>query len=244
VYATTVETPVLLVGTAHVIDLAAPLRATLSGRDLQGIAVELDPERAQALLRPPPEGGRAAGEVPFQLRLWALLQRRLGEDLGAGAGDEMRTAAKLATEWGLPLFLIDDPIRETLARLLGSLSFRERVRLLLGGVLGLFLPSRVIEDQIGEYTRAPGAFLEEMRTEYPGVTRVLLDDRNEHMAERLRDLRAKGFLRVAAIVGDAHLPGLAHSLRARGIPVEEVPFATLRGAGSATAPSVGSAAPG
>jgi pheromone shutdown protein TraB len=242
-YASTAEAPVLLVGTAHVIDLAAPLRAALTGRNLQGIAVELDTERAQALLRPPAAGSEKAGEVPLQLRIWAMLQRRLGEDLGAGAGDEMRTAAQLAHEWGLPLFLIDDPIRETLARLMASLSFKERVRLLLGGVLGLFIPSRVIETQIGEYTAQPTEFLEEMRTEFPGVTRILLDDRNAHMADRLRELRTKGFVRVAAIVGDAHRPGLAQSLRDRGVPVEEVPFSELRGA-RATAPSAGSPSPG
>jgi pheromone shutdown protein TraB len=241
VYSTTAESPVLLVGTAHVIDLSGPLRRVLSDRQLQGIAVELDAERAHALLRDAEPANGPPANVPFQLRLWAMLQRRLGEDLGAGAGDEMKTAAELAKEWGLPLFLIDDPIRETLAHLMGSLSFRERIRLLVGGILGLFIPSRVIENQIGEYTESPGAFLEEMRSEFPGVTRVLLDDRNVHMAARLRSLREKGYFRVAAVIGDAHLPGLANSLKQQGVPVEVVPFSELR---KLTTPSAGSPATG
>ncbi len=227
-YASSTEAPVLVVGTAHVIDLAAPLRALLDGRDLQGIAIELDHDRARSLLGPEPAGGRGRpGEVPFFLRLWSVVQRRLGEDLGAGAGAEMRTAAALATEWGIPLLLIDDPVRETVVRLFRSLSFRERLGLLAGGLIGLVVPARVVRAQIGEYARAPEGFLEELRHQYPGVARVLLDDRNEHMADRLAGLRRQGFGRMAAVVGDAHLPGLAQALRRRGIPVETVPFGTL-----------------
>ena len=55
----------------------------------------------------------------------------------------MRTAARVSKERNLPLFLIDDPIRQTLARLIRAMSFRERVLLLFGGVLGLVIPAGV-----------------------------------------------------------------------------------------------------
>jgi pheromone shutdown protein TraB len=239
VYASTTQSPILLVGTAHVVDLAEPLQRTLSGRALQGIAIELDQERLQHLLSEGALGpGRSGG--PFFLRLWAAIQRRLGEELGTGAGAEMRAAATLAKDWKLPLFLIDDPIRETLAQLLRSLSVQERLRLIFGSVAGLFIPSRMIRRQIGEYSKHPGELLEEMRTQFPGVTRVLLDARNEHMAERLARIRLQGCGRLAAVVGDAHLPGLASALRRRGVPVETVAFAQLLAIG----PSTGSVPPG
>ena len=79
------ERPVLLVGTAHVVDLAAPLRRVLTGRELQGIALELDSERLEALLHGPGEGGRRSG-APFFVRLWGLIQQRLGQEIGAGPG--------------------------------------------------------------------------------------------------------------------------------------------------------------
>lgn len=229
-WSSTLEAPVLLIGAAHVVDLRAPLRELLGTRPLDAVALELDAERAAVLLRPAgaPEGGRGGG--PIFLRLWALLQRRLGREIGGGsAGAEMRAAAEVAGERRLPLLLIDDPIRETLARLLRSLSARERVALLLGSVVGLFLPSRFVSRQIGEYTEAPGDYLDEVRKAYPSVARVLLDDRNEHMAERLADARRRGFGRVAAVVGDAHVPGLAAALARRGIPAETVPLARLLG---------------
>ena len=139
-YSSTLEAPVLLLGAAHVVDLEGPIRSTLQGRTLDAIAVELDDERARALLT---EGtpGRPGGGGPFFLRLWAVVQRRLGGEFGAGiAGAEMRSAATLAKERGIPLLLIDDPIRETVAHLIGSLSFRERILLVVGSIVGLVNP--------------------------------------------------------------------------------------------------------
>jgi pheromone shutdown protein TraB len=104
---------------------------------------------------------------------------------------------------------------------------RERVQLLVGGVAGLAVPSRMVERHLERYNEAPGDYLDEIRRAFPGVARVLLDERNEHMADRLGSLRASGFGRIAAVVGDAHLPGLADALRRRGIPVETVSLGEL-----------------
>ncbi len=237
-YGSTAQAPVLLLGSAHVIDLAEPIRRRLSGRVLDGIALELDGERAAALLEPA-SGPRGGGGVPLVARLWSILQRRLGAELGGGApGEEMKVAAAIAKERSLPVFLIDDPIRATLANLLTSLSVRERVTILVGAVVGLFVPSRVVAREVDRYAEDPAEFAAELRRASPTLARVLLDDRNEHMAERLASLRARGYGRIAAVVGDAHVPGLAEALRRRGVPVETVGFRDLR---SATAPSPSSA---
>ncbi|MCI4349872.1 MAG: TraB domain-containing protein [Thermoplasmata archaeon] len=229
-YSSTTEAPILLIGSAHVVDLDRPMRALLGERVLDAIAVELDEERAAKILaeHAPAERGSGRGQ-PLFVRLWGLLQKRLGEQLGGGiAGAEMRTASRLSQERNLPLFLIDDPIRETLQRLLRSMSVKERFSLLLGGILGLFVPSRLVAEKIDQYAEAPNEYLDEIRRAFPGVARVLLDERNEHMADRLRELRGRGFGRVAVIVGDAHLPGLREALGRRGILVETVSLAQMR----------------
>ena len=238
-YARTTEGPVLLIGAAHVVDLERPIRAALEDRVLDAIAVELDVERAAAVLGPLPNAAPAGRRrAPFFLQLWAMIQRRLGERIGAGsAGAEMRTAARLAQERGIPLLLIADPIRETLGRLVRSLTLRERVSLLIGSIVGLLIPPRVVEREIDRYTDTPDQYLEQVRSEYPTVARVLLDDRNDHMARRLATMRAEGYGRIAAVVGDAHVMGLAEALRRRAVPVETLGFRELRGL---TGPSAGS----
>lgn len=234
-YARTNEEPVLLLGTAHVVDLAEPIRRTLRDRVLDGIAVELDPERAQALLNPAPNGPGRPRNVPMMARLWSLLQRRLGAELGAGAGNEMKVAAGVAHDRGVPLFLIDDPLRATLGALLASMPVRERVTLLVGAVVGLFVPAKVVTREMDRYAEDPEEYAAGLRQASPTLAKVLLDDRNEHMADRLASIRARGYGRVAAVVGDAHLPGLTAALRRRGVPVESVGFRALRA--EATAPS-------
>ena len=233
-YARTDEAPVLLLGAAHVVDLAHPLRKVLEERVLDGVAVELDAERAAALLAPVRPSSRGSG-APLFARLWGSLQRRLGAEIGGGApGDEMKVAALVARERNLPLFLIDDPIRTTLLNLVRTMPFKERVLLLASAVIGLFVPARVVVREMDRYTASPEEYTEELRTATPTVAKVLLDDRNEHMATRLAELRGRGYGRIAAVVGDAHLPGLAAALKRRGVPVEAISFRELR---APTAPS-------
>ncbi len=227
-WTSTAEAPILLVGAAHVVDLEPALRRLLRDRPLDGVAVELDDERARALLAPPETAPGRRGRVPVVLRLWGHLQRRLGEEMGGGvAGAEMVVAARIAQERGVPLLLIDDPIRETLPKLLGSLSLRERLSLVVGSIVGLFVPARLVQRQLDRYNEAPAPFLEEVRSAYPGLARVLIDDRNEHMARRLGEARGRGVGRIAAVVGDAHVPGLVAALARRGIPTEAVPLREL-----------------
>ena len=229
-YSRTTESPVLLIGAAHVVDLAAPLRRVLEGRPLDGVAVELDPERATALFDP--EGVRRSSKgAPLFARIWALLQRRLGEEIGGGLpGDEMKTAATVARERGLPVFLIDDPIRGTLVRLVRSMPIRERLTLLLSAFVALFVPARIVEREMDRYVEAPEAYAAQLHEASPTLARVLLDERNEHMADRLKRIREQGYGRIAAVVGDAHLPGLRKALGRRGIPSEAIPFRDLRAA--------------
>jgi pheromone shutdown protein TraB len=235
-YARTTEAPILLLGAAHVVDLADPLRRVLGERTLDGVAVELDAERAEALFRPEGELRRRA-QGPLFARLWSLIQRRLGSEIGGGVpGAEMKAAARYARERQLPLFLIDDPIRATLVSLVRSLPVKERVGLLIGAFVGLFVPARVVEREMDRYVESPEEYAAELRRASPTLARVLIDDRNEHMAERLRQLRGSGYGRIAVVVGDAHLPGLKSALRARGIPAESISFGELRGT-TASAPS-------
>jgi pheromone shutdown protein TraB len=219
---------ILLLGSAHVIDLSGPIRERLNALPLQAVALELDPQRAAVLEE---HSGTAPGKRPAGpplIRLWGMLQRRLGAELGQGAGGEMRAAARFAREKHLPVFLIDDPFNLTIRRLLGSLSPYERVRLLAGAVLGLVIPARVVKGELDHYSETPTDYTDQIRAGFPTVARVLIDERNEHMATRLEEMWRRGLRHIAVVVGDAHVPGLAEELRKRQLPVETVSLGQLR----------------
>lgn len=219
---------ILLIGSAHVVDLSVPIRERLAAVPLQAVALELDAERAAVLEEPSGIPAKRRPSVPPLIRLWGMLQRRLGAQLGQGAGGEMRAAARFARERQLPIFLIDDPFALTVRRLLGSLSPSERLRLIAGAVLGLVIPARTVKRELDNYTQAPTEYTDEIRNAFPTVARVLIDERNDHMAARLEEMWRQGLHRVAVVVGDAHVSGLAEALRKRQLPVETVSLGELR----------------
>jgi pheromone shutdown protein TraB len=219
---------IVLLGSAHVVDLSGPIRERLGALPLQAVALELDAQRAAVLEGPVGARSRKRGSVPILIRFWGVLQRRLGAELGQGAGGEMRAAAQFAKEKNVPVFLIDDPFNLTVRRLLGSLSPSERVRLLLGAVLGLVIPARAVKRELDHYSEAPTDYTDQIRTTFPSVARVLIDERNEHMAGRIEEMWRRGIRQIAVVVGDAHVPGLAQELRKRQLPVETVSLGQLR----------------
>jgi pheromone shutdown protein TraB len=235
--------PVLLVGVAHVLDLDADLDRALGDFAPAAVAIELDADRATALLER--EEARARGEdtkasraaqrrgQPYLLRIWANLQERLAGSLGDIPGAEMLKVTRIAKARGLPLFLIDDPLSSVAPRLLASLSRRERLKLFFSSFLALFIPTRWVEKELEAYEEQRGTYLEAMRQQYPTVTRVLLDERNVHMAERLRALAGK-YPKVAAVVGDAHVSGIEQILLQGGVPVQRLHLEALRRKPTAT----------
>ncbi|MDE1821743.1 MAG: TraB/GumN family protein [Euryarchaeota archaeon] len=241
---------VLLVGVAHVLDLESGLDRVLAAYHPKALAVELDPERAQLLssrvqertsaqAEGKPMPARPRSEAPLTLRLWAKLQDRFASDLGGVPGEEMLQVGAFAKRRSLPCFLVDDPLRQVAPRLLGALSPRERVKLLVSTLVALFIPTRVVEREIHQYEEHREEYLGVLREQYPTVTRVLLDERNAHMAERIAAL-ARSYGPVAAVVGDAHVGGLAQALAGTGFPVKEVRLEALRAAEHAPLPGAAS----
>ncbi len=218
---------VVLVGTAHVIDLAVPIGRIFEQYRPDAVAVELDRARADALLSGAPRSGPGAG-APLLLRLWGAAQRRLGAEIGGGApGEEMKAAAVRALTDRLPLYLIDDSVPETMGHLMHGLPPKERIQLLIGGLAGLVLPSRLVRQEVDRYAQAPREYLADLREASPQLARVLIDDRNRRMAGRIAEIVARGHRRPLIVVGDAHRPGIEAALRARGLTVIPIPFAEL-----------------
>ncbi len=222
---------ILLVGVAHVIDLREALKKVLQDFAPTAVAVELDPDRFQALVDR--EKDRAAGRPPVRkrgapmlLRVWSSVQDRLAADLGDVPGSEMLVAYSTAQEMNVPLFLVDDPIRQVAPRLMNSLSVKERVGLMLSSVIALVTPSQVVQKGLAQYTQDRESYVQAMREQFPSVARVLIDERNLHMAQRLEALSVQ-FSKVAAVVGDAHISGLEGLLKGRA----EVSIRHLVGSG-------------
>lgn len=212
-----------LLGTAHV--SAASVQAVeqaIGSGQYDAVAVELDPQRLQALTNPDALAQLDLIEVIRKNRIalfaanlaLAAYQRRLAEQLGIEPGAELKRAVTLAQEHGLPVHLIDRDVGLTFRRASQRLGFFGKLKLIAGLGAGLFSSEDVGEEEIEKLKQ--GDMLEssfgEFASESPALYESIIGERDRYMATRLREERSDGQRNVLAVVGAGHLAGLARHL--------------------------------
>lgn len=209
--------PLLLIGAGHVFRLADPIQSLILQERPDVVALELDAARYEGLLarsRGTFDAEAARQRAPRAYRFLAKYQEEVASSFGADVGGEMLAAAQAAQQVGSKLALIDLNAEQSLRRVWGQMPFRERGRLLWSAVVGIlpFRRRQTVEQEIARYKADPSSYLAELGQQFPTVKRVLLDERNEHMARQLRGI-LESDLKVVAVVGDGHLDGLLALLR-------------------------------
>ena len=211
---------ITLLGVGHVFDIGRSIRSEILARHPKVVALELDPIRYHALRSRTP---RAHGISP--LALLAQFQIRIARQYGVEVGDEMIAAALAAEEIGSEIALMDQDSRAILRRVWQDMSLRERVRLLVSAIGGLFTRKERVEAELQRFYRDEPAFLKEFARELPTAKRILIDERDAAMGRSIRQLaESKGD--VVAVVGEGHVDGLVQQLA--GAPVQVVHLETLR----------------
>ena len=212
-----------LLGTAHVslASVQAVEQAIGSGQ-FDAVAVELDPQRLQALTNPDALAKLDLIEVIRKNRIalfaanlaLAAYQRRLAEQLGIEPGAELKRAVTLARERDLPVHLIDRDVGLTFRRASQRLGFFGKIKLVMGLGAGLFSSEDVGEDEIEKLKQ--GDMLEssfgEFASESPALYEAIIGERDRYMATRLREEHNSEQRNVLAVVGAGHLAGLARYL--------------------------------
>src|SRR5437867_1464538 len=97
--------------------------------------------------------------------------------------------------------------RVVLSRLLRVMSWREKAKFAVSVLSGLFLRKSTVENELRKFEANEASFLQELGKDFPSVKRVLIDERNSHMAQVLRTLEADHGT-VVAVVGEGHVEGL------------------------------------
>jgi len=186
-----------LLGTAHVshASVEAVEKAIDSGR-FDAVAVELDPQRLQALSDPDTLAKLDLVEVIRKGRValfaanlaLSAYQRRLAEQLGIEPGAELKRAVDLARERNLPVHLIDREVGLTFRRASQRLGFFGKLKLVAGLGAGLFSSEDVGEDEIEKLKQ--GDMLEssfgEFASENPALYETIIGERDRYMAAPAR----------------------------------------------------------
>ena len=211
---------ITLVGVGHVFDLRRQIHEIIASRRPRVVGIELDRVRWTAL-----QQRDTRGDAPVVYRLLSFFQERIADKYGGRVGEEMLAAADAAKDVGAELALIDRDSAEVFGQVWGGMSFEERVKLLVASLAGLFVSKRRVEKELARYEQDNASYIEEFAHEFPHVKKVLIDERNTHMARAIRELHATRGA-VVAVVGDGHVEGLRRELA--GLPIEVIRLHELR----------------
>jgi pheromone shutdown-related protein TraB len=224
----------ILIGTAHVSQESADLvREVIERERPDGVCIELDEARFEALSHPERFEAldlkqvlrtRQLATLALNLLL-AAYQKSLGLTLGVKPGTELLEGARVAEEHGIPIHLCDRDVRITLRRAWRALSLWKKSLLLSSLLGGAFTSQEISEEDLRELRRSDvlSGLLQELGEAFPGLKRVLIDERDGYLAECIRQSEGQ---RLVAVVGAGHIAGIKRLLSAE-TPVDLEPLAEL-----------------
>lgn len=196
----------ILVGVGHVFDIKNKIKSIIEKEMPQAIALELDIDRMRALLM------KEKGKAPLFYSMLSKMQEKIAKKFGTEAGGEMLAAIETAREKNIPIILIDMNAREIVDKLWKNLSLKSKIKLFLSSFLALFMKKDEIEKEIKKFEKNADELIKKMEKEYPEIKKILVDERNEYMAERLRKC-IENYEKVIAFVGEGHIEGLKELLK-------------------------------
>ncbi|HJO01926.1 MAG TPA: TraB/GumN family protein [Candidatus Woesearchaeota archaeon] len=176
------------------------------------IALELDRRRLYSLFKKPSKMSiydiKRVGIKGFIFALigaWA--EKKLGKIVGVAPGSEMKKAVRLARKHDIKLALIDQDIEITLKRFSKSLTWKEKWNFIIDIVKAIFVRKNVIEFDL---TKVPSKkvikkLVGQVKKRYPNIYKVLIEERNQVMAENLRKIMENyQDKKILAIIGAGH----------------------------------------
>jgi pheromone shutdown protein TraB len=201
---------VTLVGVGHVFDLNEKITQILHEKRPDIIAVELDRQRCAALLSQRPKKRQ-----PFSLPilLFAVTQRIIARRFGTLPGAEMRHVLHSARRVGITVALIDMNAATILNRLWNRLSPKKKIAVFVSLFFSAFTKKETLASELEALERDPDNHLARLAAGFPEFKQVLVDERNEYMAQRLYQLaNDPHYERILAFVGEGHVSGLLELL--------------------------------
>lgn len=203
----------MVIGTSHIAKQSLEdVKNAIEGWKPDIVALELDKRRLYGMFRKPGKiriyDIKRVGIKGFIFSLigaWA--EKKLGNMVGVAPGSEMKNAARLARKNNIRIALIDQDIEITLKRFSKSLTWKEKWNFLADILNAIFARKDVIEFDL---TKVPNKnvikkLVDKVKERYPNVYKVLIEERNEVMANNLHKIMSEyPDKKILAIIGAGH----------------------------------------
>lgn len=207
---------IILIPTAHISKKSAEeVKEVIESEEPDSVCVELDEERYSSINDGDKWSEMNIFEVIKEKKSLLLLvnliigsfQSRMAEKLGIKSGQEMRQGIESAKEVGAELVLADRNIQLTFKRVWYGLGLWEKLKLIFQIISMLFVDEEITEEEMDQLKSgdALNMMLEEMGRAFPGIKKHLLDERDQYLADKIKNAPGK---KIVAVLGAAHVPGV------------------------------------
>jgi pheromone shutdown-related protein TraB len=207
---------ITLIGTAHVSQESADLvRRTIESEKPDTVCIELCESRLQSVRQKSRWQEMDIIKVVKEKKAFLLLsnlilasfQKRIADRMDIKPGQEMITAVEAAEAAGAQVWLADRDIRVTLSRTWRSMGLWDKLKLLYQLLLSLGEVDDLSQEDIERMKQEDvlNALLEEVGAAQPVIRKILIDERDRYLAQKIKD--APG-AHIVAVVGAGHVPGI------------------------------------
>lgn len=156
--------------------------------------------------------------------LLSSFQKRIGKDLKIDPGAEMIEAIKTGKKNSAKIVLLDRDIQITLKRAWKMMKIHEKFKLIYSLITDLIMPEEIEEDMIENLKEKDmiTQMMEELGHEIPSAKKVLIDERDIYIANKILASPAK---KMVVVVGAGHVEGIKKHLKKRQSikPLEAIP---------------------
>ena len=211
---------IILLGTAHVSKQSAiEVAELISLEKPNSVCIELDEQRYESLTNPKKWQDTDIIKIIKEKRVFLLLvniilssyQRKIAVNLDTTAGKEMIQAIDSAKENNATLVLADRSIQITFSRIWRKHSFIEKIKLLYMLIFSSFNDEKITEEDLEKLKQEDvlEAALSEISEALPTVAEVLIDERNQYLANKIKNAPGP---KIVAVLGAAHIPGITKEI--------------------------------
>ncbi|URA10232.1 TraB/GumN family protein [Thermospira aquatica] len=215
------ERQIILLGTAHIFeDSVNQVKEWIENYQPDSVYVELCEARYQALsshdrwknldIIQVIKSGQ--GFLLLASLLLSGLQKKMGIQLDEEVGEDMLSAIRLSQEKNIPFILADRDLNTTLRRTWQLASFKDKMRILEILFESLFEDETISEEDIKNMLGEGNLYttmMNELGKSLPAVKRVLIDERNHYIAQKILSGPGK---RCLVVIGRGHLEGIVEAL--------------------------------
>jgi pheromone shutdown-related protein TraB len=214
------EKEIILIATAHVSqDSAELVKRIIEEERPDSVCVELDEARYQNLQDPKKWENtdilqiirsKKVGFV-FASIVLSSFPKKIARQLGTVVGQEMIQGIESARETGAGLVLADRDIQTTFMRIWRKLGAGGKLKLMFYLLFSFSEEIEISGEDVNELLKEDTleSVISEMRKKFPVIGRVLISERDQYLANRIKNAPGK---KIVAILGAAHVQGVKEEI--------------------------------